>query len=220
MPSLPTLVVFSGAALLVLLVPGPAVLYIVARSAGEGTRAGLVSVAGIHLGTAVHIVTAALGLSAVLVTSATAFTVVKFAGAAYLVVLGIRMLRSSDPVPDSGEVAPPRTRSLRRTFVDGAVVNLLNPKVAVFFLAFVPQFVDPAVGGAPLQIVVLGLCFMVLGIVSDGAYALGGAWLGRRIRGAGRLQRRARIVAGSTYIGLGVVTAVSGGLKPGLAPRP
>jgi threonine/homoserine/homoserine lactone efflux protein len=217
MPSLATLVVFTGAAVLVLLIPGPAVLYILARSAGEGTRAGLVSVAGIHTGTAVHILAAALGLSAVLVASASAFTAVKLAGAAYLVLLGVRMLRAPDAPTDSGELPPRPSRSLRRTYVDGAVVNLLNPKVAVFFLAFVPQFVDPTRGGAPTQIVVLGVWFMLLGLVSDAGYAVGGAWIGRRLRRTEALPRRARLVAGTTYIGLGVATALSGGLKPALS---
>lgn len=220
MPSLATLLVFSGAALLLLVVPGPAVLYVVARSVGEGTRAGLVSVAGIHVATTVHVAAAAVGLSAVLVASSTAFTAVKLAGAAYLVALGIRILRTPDPAEVALEEAPRVTRSLRRTFVDGVVVNLLNPKTAVFFLAFVPQFVDPARGGAPLQIAVLGVWFMVLGLLSDGVYAVGGAWIGERIRRTPLLQRRTRVATGATYIGLGALTAMTATLRTAPAPRP
>ena len=147
MPTATTLLTFSAAALVVLLLPGPAVMYIVARSTAGGPRAGLASVAGIHVGTLVHIVAAMAGLSAVLATSATAFTVVKLLGAAYLIWLGLRVLwdlRRASPA----EAAATSPRPLRRVFVDGIVVNVLNPKTAVFFLSFVPQFVDP---NAPAQ---------------------------------------------------------------------
>ena len=136
---IPNFQLFFFASLVLLLVPGPAVLYIVARSAEQGRTAGLVSVGGIHLGTTVHIAAAVMGLSAVIATSATAFTMVKLAGAAYLLYLGFRTLRSGSPVvPD----ARGSRRSMRRVFFDGTVVNILNPKTALFFLAFVPQFID------------------------------------------------------------------------------
>ncbi|HET9444112.1 MAG TPA: LysE family translocator, partial [Acidimicrobiales bacterium] len=207
MPSPATLVLFAGAALVLLVIPGPAVLYIVARSAGQGRRAGLVSVAGVHTGTVVHVVAAGAGLSALLVASATAFTVVKLAGAGYLVWLGARILvqrRRAGP----GHLPPVAARSMGRVYVDAVVLNVLNPKTAVFFLAFVPQFVDRARGDQAVQVLVLGALFILLGLASDGAYALAGAWAGRRLRR--RPGSAPGLVAGTTYIGLGLVTAVGG----------
>lgn len=209
MPSSHALLLFSGATLLLLLVPGPAVLYIVTRSTDQGRRAGLVSVAGIHTGTTVHVAAALAGLSAVVVASATAFTVVKYAGAAYLVYLGVRSLlehRTASRATGTPVVVP---RSLRRVFFDGFLVNVLNPKTAVFFLAFVPQFVDVDAGSTTIQLLVLSAVFIGLGLASDGAYALGASWVGGRLA-AGNGSRR-HLVAGTTYIGLGVVTAVAGG---------
>ena len=143
MPSEATLLVFSGVALVLLLVPGPAVIYIVTTAATQGRRAGLMSVAGIHVGTLVHIVAALAGLSAIIVASATAFTVVKLAGAGYLIVVGTRLLlrRAEDTTSSRTQL-----RSQRKLFTRGFVVNALNPKTAVFFLAFVPQFVDVGAG--------------------------------------------------------------------------
>ncbi|MEQ8841713.1 MAG: LysE family translocator [Acidimicrobiales bacterium] len=207
MPDPTTILLFSGAALLLLLVPGPAVLYIVARSASQGRRAGLVSVAGIHVGTLVHIAAAVLGLSAVLVASSGAFTAVKLAGAAYLVFLGIRALQARSALGDTAVVAP---RSSRRIFADGVVLNILNPKTAVFFLAFVPQFVDIDAGRTTTQLMTLGAVFVALGLVTDGVYALAGGWLGSRMRRSPRLARRSETTAGAVYLGLGLATALSG----------
>ncbi|MEZ5229609.1 MAG: LysE family translocator [Acidimicrobiales bacterium] len=165
-----TLLAFAAAALLLLVIPGPAVMYIVTRSAAQGRKAGLVSVAGIHLGTVVHIVAAMIGLSAILAASATAFTVVKLVGAAYLIWLGLQSIRSYQrgKVETDVSVAP---RRLRRVFVDAVVLNVLNPKTAIFFLSFVPQFIDPETAHPVLDIATLGAVFIVLGLVSDGAYA-------------------------------------------------
>ena len=209
MPAPSTLVVFSAAALLLLIVPGPAVLYIVTRSATQGRRAGLVSVAGIHVGTLVHIAFAVVGLSAILVASSRAFTTVRLAGAAYLVLLGIQALRRPNrpngaPRPLSGP------RSMLRVFVDGVVLNILNPKTALFFLAFVPQFVDVDAGNATAQLLVLGAVFILLGIVSDGAYAVTAGFVGSRLAGSPGFARRKDIVAGVAYITLGAVTAFVG----------
>lgn len=206
MPSTPTLLLFSVAALALLVFPGPAVLYIVNRSISQGPRAGLVSVAGIHVGTTLHVLAGVLGLSALLVASSTAFMVVKAAGAIYLVWLGLRAWMRAD-VDEIGERGAVRT--LRRVFVDGVVVNALNPKTAVFFLAFVPQFVDHSRPDTTLQLVVLGALFITLGILSDGAYALAAGaiseWLGRH-PGSGRVRARA---SGAVLVGLGV-TALFG----------
>lgn len=167
---------FVSASLVLLLIPGPAVMYIVTRSADQGRTAGLVSVAGIHAGTLVHIAAAVLGLSAVVATSAQAFTVVKLAGAAYLIYLGVRTLRRRE-TEETASVGP--ERSLKRVFWDGTLVNVLNPKTALFFLAFVPQFVDPLGANPGAELVVLGFLFIAIGVVTDGAYALAGGIIGR-----------------------------------------
>lgn len=211
MPSPTTLAAFAAATMLLLILPGPAVMYIMTRSAAQGRVAGLVSVAGIHVGTTVHVAAAMVGLSAVLVASATAFTAVKLFGAAYLFWLGLQSLLAWRR--QTTEVAPlptVETRSLRRVFVDGIVLNILNPKTAVFFLSFVPQFVDPSAASPTLTLGVLGLVFIALGLVSDGAFALAGGWLGARLRRSPTLRRRTDLVSGSTYLGLGLVTALSG----------
>ncbi|GJM37031.1 MAG: RhtB family transporter [Acidimicrobiales bacterium] len=208
MPDGSALLLFSGAALALLLVPGPAVLYIVARSASQGVRAGLVSVAGIHVGTLVHIAAAVVGLSAVIVASAAAFTAVKLAGAGYLVYLGISALRGGASSFGSSPDAP--ERSHRRIFRDGVVLNTLNPKTAVFFLAFVPQFVDVDAGNTTAQVVVLGALFVLIGLVTDGVYALAAGRIGRRLRRSSTAARRSERTAGVIYLGLGVTTALAG----------
>ena len=208
MPDPTTVLVFSGAALALLLVPGPAVLYIVARSASQGRRAGLISVAGIHVGTLVHIAAAVLGLSALIVASAATFTAVKLAGAAYLVYLGISTLRHRNALIDSTPGSVQRTS--RRVVTDGVVLNILNPKTAVFFLAFVPQFVDVDAGNSTVQLVILGVLFIALGLVTDGAYALAGSWIGTRLRRSPRLARRSETTAGVVYLSLGLTTALAG----------
>ena len=197
---------FVLASVVLLLTPGPAVLYIVARSVAQGRAAGLVSVLGIHLGTIVHMTAAAVGLSAVVVSSALAFAIVKYLGAAYLIWLGIRTLMSKDPDPDTPAVP---TGPLRRAFRDGFVVNLFNPKTAIFFLAFLPQFVDPARGALHGQILVLGLTFMGLGIVSDGMFALAAGAAGDFLRRSRRFLRFQRWFAGTSFIGLGVTAALA-----------
>jgi len=201
------LAVFVVAALALLVVPGPAVLYIVARSIHEGRRAGLASVLGIHVGTLVHIAAATAGLSALIVSSAVAFTAVKIVGAIYLVGLGLWTLFSRRAEPDlvlSGE------RKLRRAFAQGIVVNVLNPKTALFFLAFLPQFVDPNASHPALQIAFLGLLFAVLGSITDSIWALAAGTAGGVVRRSRRLLRTQRYVTGGVYVGLGVVTAFAG----------
>jgi threonine/homoserine/homoserine lactone efflux protein len=195
------------------------VLYVLARSASQGRRAGLVSVAGIHTGTTVHVLAAVLGLSAVLVASATAFTVVKLAGAAYLMQLGVRSLlawRRAVRVDVESAADRPLTRaeparSNRRLFTDAIVLNVLNPKTAVFFLAFVPQFVRVDAGNPTGQLLVLSAVFISLGLCTDSSFALAGSWLGGRLRTSPALARRKDLFTGTTYLGLGVVTAFSGG---------
>ncbi|MBB3233299.1 LysE family translocator [Phyllobacterium endophyticum] len=206
MPDLTLWGLFVMASLVLLLTPGPAVLYIVARSVEQGKAAGLVSVLGIHLGTIVHITAAAVGLSALIMSSALAFAVVKYLGAAYLVWIGIRTLLAKDPHPEAPAVP---AEPLRRVFRDGFVVNLFNPKTAIFFLAFLPQFVDPARGALHWQILVLGLTFMVLGIISDGIFALIAGAAGDFLRRNRRFLRLQRWFAGTSFIGLGVTAALA-----------
>jgi threonine/homoserine/homoserine lactone efflux protein len=206
-PDPSSLGVFVVAALALLLVPGPAVLYVVARSIHQGRRAGLASVLGIHVGTLVHIAAATVGLSALVVSSAVAFTAVKIAGAVYLVGLGLWTLFSRRAEP---EVALGGERNLRRAFAQGIVVNVLNPKTALFFLAFLPQFVDVDAAHPALQIAFLGLLFAALGLVTDSIWALAAGTAGGVLRRSRRFVRVQRYVTGSVYIGLGVATAFSG----------
>lgn len=194
------LLVFLGASLALLVTPGPAVLYIVTRSVDQGTRAGLVSTAGIAVGTLVHIVAATLGLSAVLLASAEVFAAVKYAGAAYLVYLGARRLLGRD----GARTSPDRSGgTLWSVFRQGVVVNVLNPKTTVFFLAFLPQFVDPSRGHITLQFALLGAIFLILGVMSDGTYALAAGRAGTWLRRHPVFVTSQRYVAGGVYLGLG-----------------
>jgi threonine/homoserine/homoserine lactone efflux protein len=206
-PDAPSVGLFVVAALALLLVPGPAVVYIVARSIHEGRRAGLASVVGIHVGTLVHVAAATLGLSALIVSSAVAFTAVKAAGAVYLIALGLWTLFSRRAEPD---VALGGEQNLRRAFTQGIVVNVLNPKTALFFLAFLPQFVDPNAPHPALQIAFLGLLFALLGLVTDSTWALAAGTAGGVLRRSRRFVWTQRYVTGTVYIGLGVATALAG----------
>lgn len=196
---------FVLASVTLLLTPGPAVLFIVARSVERGKVAGLVSVLGIHLGTIVHILAAAVGLSALIVSSTLAFSVVKYLGAAYLIWIGIRTLMAPDlPL----EISAKSTKPLHRLFQEGFIVNLFNPKTAIFFLAFLPQFVDPARGALHWQILVLGFTFMGLGMLSDAMFALAAGAAGDFLRRSRRFLRFQRWFAGLSFIGLGVTAAL------------
>jgi threonine/homoserine/homoserine lactone efflux protein len=206
-PDAPAVGVFVVAALVLLLVPGPAVLYIVARSIQHGRRAGLVSVVGIHVGTLVHIAAATLGLSALVLSSAVAFTAVKIAGAVYLIGLGLWTLFSSRAEP---EVALGGERNLRRAFAQGILVNVLNPKTALFFVAFLPQFVDPEAPHPAVQIAFLGVLFALLGLITDSIWALAAGTAGGMLRRSRRFVRTQPYVTGTVYIGLGVATALAG----------
>jgi threonine/homoserine/homoserine lactone efflux protein len=210
-PDPSTFAFFAAAALALTLVPGPAVLYIVARSVEGGRPAGLASALGVALGGLVHVAFAVAGLSAVLVSSATAFAVVKWLGAAYLIYLGLRALltrEDEDPRTPAVEGA-----SLTRILRQGVVVNILNPKTALFFLAFLPQFVDPARGPAYLQIAALGAVFVLIALSTDSLYALLSGTAAAWLRGSGGIQGAQRYVSGSIYLTLGVATAATGSGK-------
>ena len=210
MPALSTIAIFLLAGLGILLIPGPAVLYVVTRSAAQGRRAGLASMLGIESATFVHIIAAALGLSAILLTSALAFNVVKYLGAAYLILLGLRTLLSKKKHQDV-LVEPPR--SLSQLFGQGFLVNLLNPKTALFFYAFLPQFVDPSRGAVVEQTLLLGVLFALMATCTDGLYALLGSAVGRWLKSSRLVERWQRYITGWIYILLGVTTAVTGAEK-------
>jgi threonine/homoserine/homoserine lactone efflux protein len=201
MPDGAALVSFIVAGLLLNLTPGPDVLYIVARSTGQGRAAGVVSVLGIVSGCLVHIVAAAAGLSALMVKVPIAYQIVRWAGAAYLVWLGLRaLLQQRGPLELQAVAAQP----LRRIYWQGVITNALNPKVALFFVAFLPQFTDPARGSLALQFLVLGLIFNLNSLWVNLGYALAaahlGGWLRRRFGLGAALQR----ITGAVYLALGL----------------
>lgn len=201
----PTLLLgFIAASLVVLLVPGPGVAYVVARSISQGYGAGFVSAVGLAVGALVHAVAAAIGLSAILLASATAFTVIKFLGAAYLVYLGLQAIFSRS-APASAKNS--KSASQPRLFLDGILISVLNPKVALFFLAYLPQFTNPEFGSLTTQLALLGTIYAFMALLTDGGYAL----IAGRLRET--LARRAqspelRYVTGGLYLGLGANAAL------------
>jgi threonine/homoserine/homoserine lactone efflux protein len=208
LPGWSDLLLFISAALILLFIPGPAVLYIVARSVEQGRRAGLASASGIATGTLAHVLAATLGLSALLLSSAIAYSVVKYAGAFYLLYLGIKKFRERPAVKD--EVKRVQALPLRRIYAQGILVQVLNPKTALFFFAFLPQFVNPARGHVSLQFFVLGMIFILLGLSSDSAWALTAGSAAGWLRQNQAFIRNERYISGTVYLGLGMATAVSG----------
>jgi threonine/homoserine/homoserine lactone efflux protein len=204
-PSLSTYAVFLATAIVLLLIPGPAVLYVVTRSIEMGRAGGLASVAGITTGTATYAGLAAAGLSSLLLASTVVFDAVRYVGAGYLLLLGVRRLFGRGlEEPDADAV--PRTR--RRAYTQGIVVNLTNPKTIVFIFAFLPQFVDPHANHAWLQVLVLGLSFTLLGFLSDSMWALAAGTIADRLRGSRRLAQVQRWLGGGVLVGLGILAAV------------
>jgi threonine/homoserine/homoserine lactone efflux protein len=199
MPSAATLLLFAGSTLLLLMLPGPSVLYVVARTVEQGRSAGLVSVLGLETGALVHVAAAAAGLSALVASSPTAFAVLRYGGAAYLLWLGVRTLRRSHG--RAGAPGPAASRA--RLFRDGVMVDLLNPKTALFFLAFLPGFVHEGAGPVALQVVLLGVVFVALATLTDAAYALAAARMSRRVRARGG--RRVAYGSAGAYGVLGVL---------------
>lgn len=205
MPTAEAIVTFAIASLALLVIPGPAVIYILNRSVSDGREAGLAAVAGLELGNFVHVIAASAGLSAVLATSATAFNVVKWLGAGYLVFVGVRTLLSKPPALDSDTSVVSR----RRSFVQGIIVNILNPKVALFFLSYLPQFIDPDNGAAWTQALVLGSIFVLIGCLTDGTYALTASALRSVLLSGRTLPFVQRYVAGTVFIALGLMATTS-----------
>jgi threonine/homoserine/homoserine lactone efflux protein len=204
-PDASTIAAFGLASFLLLIIPGPAVIYILNRSVSDGREVGLAAVAGLELGNLVHALAAAAGLSAVLATSATAFNAVKWLGAGYLVFVGVRTLMQPAPQIETDRA----TVSVRRAFGQGVVVNILNPKVALFFLSFLPQFIQPADGHAGLQALVLGLVFVLIGCVTDTCYSLLASSLRHVLLRGRTLPIVRRWVAGSVFIGLGLMASTA-----------
>jgi threonine/homoserine/homoserine lactone efflux protein len=201
------LALFIVSSIALLVVPGPAVLYIVTRSLSQGRGAGLASMAGVNAGALTHTLAAALGLSAILVSSALAFSVVKYVGAAYLVFIGVQQFLSKKGALENIEL---KRDSLSRIFTQGYIVSLFNPKLALFFFAFLPQFVDARHGSVTLQMLVLGLTFVALAAISDGTYAMLSSSLGRWLNRNPKLASRQKYVTGSVYVGLGLTAALTG----------
>lgn len=210
MPDIYTFGLFVAASLPLLVLPGPAVLYIVTRSIDQGRPAGLASVVGVGVGGLVHTVFASVGLSAILASSATAFSIVKWLGAAYLIWLGLQRLFARD---EENMLTTAEPTHLSRIFSQGVLVNVLNPKAALFFLAFLPQFVNPVQGTAWTQTLALGLTFVALALCIDGLYALiastAGGWI-RRKNESRKFRKGQRYISGSVYIALGAASAASG----------
>jgi threonine/homoserine/homoserine lactone efflux protein len=207
MPSTPALLLFALASFILVIVPGPAVIYILTRSVSQGRTAGLVSAVGVNTGSGVHVLAAVLGLSVILTRSATAFTIIKWAGVVYLAWIGIRTLRSRDTLFTDETMEP---TALRRIFVQGVFVNILNPKLAIFFLAFLPQFVDTEAPHPSLQTLVLGMTLIAIGLLSDSMYALVGGTVGRMFRTRPGMARNSRVGAGIVYLALAGVAAFTG----------
>jgi len=207
MPDWSTLILFATAASILVFTPGPNTLYITARSINQGRAAGIVSSLGVEVGTLVHVFAAAFGISALLLTSATAFNIVKYAGAAYLIYLGIKTLLTREKI---AEAETTEEKSLRRAFSQAVLVNVLNPKSAMFFFAFLPQFIDAERGAAATQILFFGAIVVVLGFTSGSLYSLLAGSIGNRLRGNLKFLRAQRYFAGSVYIGLGAATALTG----------
>ncbi len=204
MPSITTLVAFAAASLVFVAIPGPNLLYIVGHGVSGGRRHAFAAAVGVEIGTIIHIAAAAAGLSAIVASSATAFSTVKYVGVAYLIYLGIRALRrqASDQATNP---APVKTRG---PLAQGVIVNVLNPKAALFFMAFLPQFMDPD-GDTMTQVLVLGAVLFVVAIVVDFVYALGAASIAQRVKASGTGHQKGRLL-GTTYFVLALVAVITG----------
>ena len=198
---LPDLLTFLAASVVIILAPGPAQMLVIARSINEGTKAGMMTGIGLNIGTIVHAIAAAMGLSAILATSATIFGVIKFLGAGYLVYLGIQALRGETRLDDQTQNG---TTDPWSAFRKAIITGILNPKVAIFFLAFLPQFVNPARGMLFLQFLILGLILAVLDICYESALALIAGRLNNRFMRNPRIALWRQRATGIVLVGLGL----------------
>ncbi len=206
-PSLTTFLLFALATFLLTVSPGPGVLYVTARSLSQGRAAGFASMLGIESGEVVWIVAAATGVAALLSTSTAALGILRWAGAAYLVYLGVQRWRQAEEPP------APRRAALATIFAQGFVTQIFNPKVAVFFVAFLPQFLNPA-QPIPAQVAALGVVYVAVAVAVDAAYVLAASAISKRFLSSRTVQRRTGRVAAATYVALGVAAAASGIKKP------
>lgn len=210
MPGPGVLAAFALVTFVLTATPGPGVLYVVGRSVGGGRRTGLASMLGIETGEAVYIVGAALGITALLATSALALSVLRYGGAAYLVLLGIRAWREGgDGARSDAEIDDGAARGYWGAYGRGLIVQLLNPKVAVFFLAYFPQFVRPGRSVAA-QVAVLGAIYLTIAVVTDTCYVLLASWLADRLAGTARARRRRARVSALTYFTLAAAALLVG----------
>ncbi|MFD8707963.1 LysE family translocator [Kitasatospora sp. NPDC059648] len=209
MPELSSLWWFFTASLVLLLIPGPSVLYVTGRTLDQGRRAGLLSTLGLACGDLVQVLAAVVGLSALVASSETAFNVVKYAGAAYLVWLGVKRLRTPDPDPSAEQADEAPARS-PRIFTDGLVVNALNPKSTLFFLAFLPSFIHSGRGAVWSQTLVFGLVFVVVGMATNAGWALLSSLMRQRARKSRRFLRAERYVVAGVFFVLAAATLATG----------
>jgi threonine/homoserine/homoserine lactone efflux protein len=194
---------FLAAATLLAVTPGPGIFYVLARSLSGGRQEGVLSAFGTFIGGSIHVLCAGLGLSAVLAASATAFAVVKYAGALYLVWLGVRMIRTRNVAMDE----PVETGKTNHAFRQGVVTEVLNPKTALFFLSFLPQFVRPSLGHVVVQFLLLGILSVALNTAADLLVVSFAAPVGKRLRSSERFRRNQRTGSGLGMIGLGAFVA-------------
>lgn len=212
MPTVETLAAFTAATVVMLVVPGPSVTYVVTRSIAQGRLAALYSVLGLETGALIHVGAATVGLAGLLSSAPVAYWALRYCGAAYLLFLGLRSLCRPPALDTSGAIGACSTavRTFRlRLYIDGVLVDVLNPKTALFFVAFLPQFVDPGHGPVAVQVAFLGACFVVLAVICDGGYAVLATRLGRRFRGSERARARTAFVTGGIYIVLAGVTVLT-----------
>ncbi|UZR95217.1 LysE family translocator [Chondrinema litorale] len=203
-PELENILLFITAATILIVIPGPAVLYIMAKSMEQGYKAGIASVLGIGLGGMVHVVAAGVGVSAILVASATAFSILKYLGAFYLIYLGIKKL--FDKTPFHQQIQVEKKKVLSRIFYEGIIVNVLNPKAAIFFFAFLPQFISVGRGGVTSQIFILGFLFILIALASDLMYVFISGKFANWMRNSAFYAKFHKYIIGFIYIFLGLVT--------------
>ena len=204
MPEASTILAFITAALILLIIPGPAVLYIITRSTEQGTKAGLISVCGIQAGTLVHAFAASLGVSAILMASAMAFALLKYAGAGYLIYLGLKKIFGKQQTEEQKQLKV--QQSMKAIFWQGMVVNVLNPKCALFLFSFLPHFINPATGNVTGQVLFFGLLFTLLAFMTDGFYALLAGRMGKYLKGNSYYLKLEAYISGIIYIFLGLLT--------------
>jgi threonine/homoserine/homoserine lactone efflux protein len=220
MPSGSTLAAFTIASLLYVAVPGPNVIYVTARGISQGRRAAVVSALGLETGNLVHVTAAAVGIAALVASSAVAFSMLKYVGAGYLIYLGIKTLVRRAPAHHHGDVTQPPDAGLWRVYLQGVIVDVFNPKSALFFLAFLPQFIAPGQGSRLTQILVLIIIVTIIGIASDMSYALAAGTVGVWLNQHPRFLHGQRYVTGGIYLALGVTAAVAGGHRHPLPSGP